>query len=139
LTLPATLQSDGEPASVQATTLTPGVLTALAVQPHIGRLFDADEERSGTPDVAVISDSLWHAQFGGNPNVLGKVVTINATAVAIVGVMPADFELPWPFTKGTQLWLPRHMAPGSETNASNGVVCLGRLLEGYLPGKPPPD
>ena len=66
----------------------------LGVPAILGRTFTAgDDMRGGGPDgaVAVISYGLWHRRFGGAPDVLGKVLTIQRVPYTIVGVTPPDF------------------------------------------------
>ncbi len=65
----------------------------LGVKPILGRVFSADEY-SDRQDafVAVISYRLWHAQFQGDPQVLGKTMLANRQKVTIVGVAPPEFH-----------------------------------------------
>src|SRR5579864_2781278 len=46
------------------------------VQPEMGRLFNADEEKANSGGAALISDSYWRSHFGANRNVLGHVLRI---------------------------------------------------------------
>ena len=40
---------------------------------------------------AVISYEYWHRRFGLDPQVVGRQVTVNNTALTIVGVAPPGF------------------------------------------------
>ncbi len=42
----------------------------------------------------MLSDAFWHRAFGGSPDVLGKIITVNMTPVTIIGVNPATFTGP---------------------------------------------
>ena len=44
----------------------------LGMQPCIGRMFTAEEDRPKGPRVAVIGEALWRERFGGRADVLGK-------------------------------------------------------------------
>jgi predicted permease len=65
----------------------------LGVKPILGRVFSPDEY-SDKQDafVAVISYRLWHAQFHGDPQVLGKTMLANRQKITVVGVAPPEFH-----------------------------------------------
>ena len=52
----------------------------------------ADDDRPNAPQVAVLSHGLWQRRFGGDPNVVGRVIQLDDTPVTIVGVMPRGFR-----------------------------------------------
>ncbi|MBI3490187.1 MAG: ABC transporter permease [Acidobacteria bacterium] len=65
----------------------------LGVGAAIGRVItpDDDRERHGSP-VAVLSYAYWRNRFGGDPQIVGKPITINNHALTIVGVSQAGFD-----------------------------------------------
>ena len=67
-----------------------------------GRLFVAGDEQAGHAPVAVLSDALWRRRFGGDPNVIGKPMTLDGNTYSIIGVAPAGFQYP----DKTEVWLP---------------------------------
>ena len=87
--------------------------TQMQVKPQLGRpLEPADDGVSGTAAVAVISDGFWHRDFGGAPNVLGKMVSVSTIPVTIVGVNPPGFTGPDGVeTTSPQIFLPLSMLP----------------------------
>ena len=65
----------------------------LGVKPVLGRVFSPDEYSDNADAlVTVISSRLWHAQFHGDPRVLGKTMIANRRKVTIVGVAPPEFH-----------------------------------------------
>lgn len=83
----------------------------VGVPPLLGRPLQTRDEDAPAPAAAVISYRMWQQHFGGDPQVLGRVLRIlegdvdaeaPPGAVEIVGVMPADFDFP----RGAMLWLP---------------------------------
>ena len=67
----------------------------MEVKPQLGRPIEpADDAALGSGPVAVISDSLWHREFGGARDVLGKIIRVNLATVTIVGVNPPRFRGP---------------------------------------------
>jgi putative ABC transport system permease protein len=64
----------------------------LGVRPELGRVFDASDDRRGCALAgAVISHRFWQREFGGDPSVVGKRLSLEDHAVEIVGVTPASF------------------------------------------------
>jgi len=91
--------------------VTPGVTVnlfpMLGVKPLLGRLFSADEGKTGGPRVAILSEALWRQSFGADPQILGRTVRLNAQPRTVIGVMPASLRFPesaGDVSKG--LWLP---------------------------------
>jgi macrolide transport system ATP-binding/permease protein len=71
--------------------VTGGFFSGLGVAPAAGRLIDRDDDRSGAPAVAVISNDYWHTRFGASPSVVGKHIQINGTSFTIAGVCAPEF------------------------------------------------
>jgi predicted permease len=63
----------------------------LGVRARIGRTFTPEDDKPGAPPVVVLSDGYWKRRFGGDPNVIGKVLTIAPTQVTVIGVTPPEF------------------------------------------------
>jgi putative ABC transport system permease protein len=69
------------------------LFAVLGVKPLLGRWFVAEEEKPGNR-AAVISHSVWHRQFGGDPNIVGRALTLSGKQFNVVGVAPAGFQFP---------------------------------------------
>lgn len=65
----------------------------LRVEPELGRGFLPEEEKAGT-HVVVLSHDLWQSHFGGNKNIVGKLITIDGDRFTVVGVAPPRFRFP---------------------------------------------
>src|SRR5690348_16619121 len=74
--------------------VTPGFFALLGSRPLIGRAFLPDEERIGGPRDGVISYQYFIEQFGGDPSVIGKTVSVDSVPTTIIGVMPHAFAYP---------------------------------------------
>ncbi|UCC72922.1 MAG: ABC transporter permease [Gemmatimonadota bacterium] len=101
----------------------------LGVQPARGRAFTAEEETEGRHHVAIISDGLWQRRFGGDPEVLGRVVLLDSEPHTIVGVMPPKF---WFLRPGTEIWVPFYIT-GEEHRNSHYIGVRARLRPGATP------
>jgi putative ABC transport system permease protein len=96
----------------------------LGIEPVIGRMFTAEEDRPQGPNVALISTSVWHERFGGRPDVLGRTIRLNSRPFTIIGVLPPSADFPG----GVRLWTPQQGDPNSVDNYS--LEGAGRLKPG---------
>ena len=69
-------------------------LTTFGIHPLLGRNFTPDENRPNAPKVALLAYGLWKSRFGGDPGVVGRTFSLDGQPTRIIGVLPADFELP---------------------------------------------
>ncbi|HEU5248212.1 MAG TPA: ABC transporter permease, partial [Candidatus Udaeobacter sp.] len=81
-----TLTGLGDAAQVFGGRLTSNYFDVLGVRPILGRNFLAAEEESA--DVALVTKNFWQKRLGGDPNVIGRSITLDGTAHTIVGVLP---------------------------------------------------
>jgi putative ABC transport system permease protein len=84
----------------------PNYFALLGVKPQLGAGFDPSDETPGFNEQVVISDGLWRGAFGGDPNILGRVVQLDSDSYRIVGVMPRGFQAPSKTTqeRRTEVW-----------------------------------
>ena len=87
------LTGQGIPERVEGARVSSSLFPLLGTQPLMGRVFTADEDEQGKPTTAVLSYGFWQRHFGGEPNVVGKTISLNGISVEIVGVMPPNFML----------------------------------------------
>ncbi len=87
-----TLTGLGDPVQVFGGRLTSNYFDVLGVRPIRGRNFLPEEEEGA--DVALITENFWQKRLGGDPNVIGRSITLDGTAHTIVGVLP-DMPTQW--------------------------------------------
>src|SRR6266536_2977792 len=83
---PFTLTGLGDPVQIFGGRLTSNYFDLLGVHPILGRNFLPEEEESA--DVALITKNFWQKRMGGDPNVIGRSITLDGTPHTIVGVLP---------------------------------------------------
>ena len=66
--------------------------SGLRLQPSLGRLLTAEDDRPGAAPVVVLSYDLWQERFGAHPEVIGQPLQLNQQSLTIVGVAPAGFN-----------------------------------------------
>jgi predicted permease len=115
------LTGAGDAIRVPTAMVTSSFFGTLKVAPAIGRAFSQEEEWIENGGVAVLGDSLWRSRFGADPNVLGKMITLNGLRRRVIGVMPARFAFP----NDVELWLP--LAVGADAGNSYFRPVIGRL------------
>lgn len=132
----ADITGPGENAEAQQIPIarvSPNFFAVLGVDPQRGRGFTDDEGRPGGPPVVMISDSLWRTRFGGNPNIVGLTVNLDAETHTIVGVLPAGVKFPFPGP--AEIWSPRYfelsiVPPQNIRNGAGYLTAIARLASG---------
>jgi predicted permease len=76
---------------------------ALGVLPAMGRGFVESDDRPGAGATVILSWGLWKRRFGGDPELVGKTVQLDAKPYTVVGIMPGWFAYP---DEMTQAWVP---------------------------------
>ena len=97
-----TLTAMGDPRQLQVRAVSHPFFDVLGSAPILGRTLTADDHYAGAPRVVVIGHGVWQSLYGGDPNVVGRSMTLDNDVHTIVGVMPRDFRYP----EGAQLWSP---------------------------------
>ncbi len=127
-----TLTGLGDPVQIGAFRVTANYFDVLGVQPIRGRNFLPNEEEGA--DVALVSENFWRRRLGGDPNVLGRSITLDGVAHTIVGVLP-NMPVPWVGPNGNEVWTTKpFVIPGfSHERMMRGTAFLrtvGRLKAG---------
>jgi len=112
----------------------------LGLRPTVGRLIGLeDEARLGESPVVVLSHSFWRSRFGGDEQVVGRVLNVNGRPLTIVGIAPETFsgtrlglrtQIFVPITMRWEL-MGRSLGPDSPSNRSfSWMFAFGRLPTG---------
>jgi putative ABC transport system permease protein len=103
----------------------------LGVQPVRGRLFTTEEDRASksTDTLVLISYQLWQSWFGGNDDVIGRKVLVNAVPRTIIGVLPPNFYF---LNRKIDLWEPVGLNPAEDYRKTQGrwMTCIARMRPG---------
>ncbi|HYA61590.1 MAG TPA: ABC transporter permease, partial [Candidatus Sulfotelmatobacter sp.] len=123
------LTGQGEAVRLVGSEVSADLFSVLGVGTELGRTFSAGEDQPGRDRLVVLSDALWKGKFGGDPNILGRVITLEGVDRQVVGVMPRDFGFPSP---RVQFWMPLHLDPGISFDFWNTgfMPVVGRLRPG---------
>jgi putative ABC transport system permease protein len=98
--------------------VTANYFDVLGVRPIRGRNFLPEEEEGA--DVAMITENFWQKRMGGDPNVIGRSITLSGIAHTIVGVLP---NLPFSW-----------VGPNSEVWTTKPYIVQGLTYEQVMRG-----
>jgi len=127
----ATVTGLGDPFQVPVFKATANYFDVLGLRATRGRTFLPEEEEGA--DVAVITERFWKARLGGDPNVIGRSITLDGVPHTIVGLIPT-LPVSWTGPNG-DIWTtkPFVIAGFSHERMMRGTAFLravGRLKPG---------
>ncbi|MGN6705739.1 MAG: ADOP family duplicated permease [Rhodanobacter sp.] len=105
--------------------MTASMMPLLGIKPLLGRALLPADEAVGTPNVALLGETLWRNGFNADPHIIGRAIQVNSGWVTVVGVVPAH-ATSMPVTDN-QVWLPLKLQSGQHRDLW-GVL---RLAPGY--------
>ncbi len=119
------LTGDGEPERIHGWRVSTRFFYLMGVQPVRGCVFGDDPEANER--VAVVSQGFWQRRFGGQSDILEKRLTLDGESYAVIGVMPAGFNLPG---DTTEVWIPLTKALMNRPRGEQFLFTLARLKRG---------
>src|SRR5213595_2729404 len=87
-----TLTGLGDPVQVFGGRLTSNYFDVLGVRPIRGRNFLPGEEEGA--DVALVTENFWQKRLGGDPNVIGRSITLDGNVQQVVRI-PPNMPVTW--------------------------------------------
>jgi predicted permease len=126
------LTGQGEPERLRGLMVSAVMFNALGVKPILGRTFTSEEDRRGAAPVVVLTSSLWKTRFGGDPNVIGRGMTLTDKLYTIIGVVPDDDVV----FKRVSVMVPIGQWAEPifwDRSAGMGMRVVGRLKQGVSP------
>jgi predicted permease len=135
--VPMLVQTTAEPRVRSLRFTSPEFLDVLGVRPALGRYISAEEDQSGAPLVAVLSERFWRSEFNADRNVIGRTIQVRDQPTRIVGVAPPNFR-GLQIGRAPDLFMPLHSIDRviptnglfSEKPPVSWVDLVGRLPDG---------
>ena len=104
-----------------------GFFQVYQVKPLLGRTILPEENVVRGNRVVVLSHRLWQRRFGGDPNIVGKTLTLSGRSTTVIGVMPPEFKEP----AFAEAWTPLLMDSGEmKPRESRYFTVAARLKPG---------
>ncbi len=122
--------TDEHPVRLACVAVASTFLPTFGIQPVLGRNFTAEEDRPNAPKVALLAYGLWEDRFGGDRNVVGRMISLDGQQTQVLGVLPRDFE--FPTLARTAILLPQTLDESVVQRGAMGPVVrvFGRIKPG---------
>ena len=123
-----------EPETIRSANVTRGFFELLGVKAARGRTFLPEEYEPGRNNVVVLTHGLWQRKFGGDPGVVGQVISLDDQPYTIVGILPPEFFLR--FSRSDRTRRPEMYAPQVvvgedwESRVATYLEVIGKLKPG---------
>ena len=99
----------------------------LGVEPALGRWFTEADDPATAARKLVLSHRLWQQRFGGDADVIGRLVRVDGDEATVTGVMPDGFEI---LEGEAQFWTPSRWSQATMTSPSRMLAVSARLKPG---------
>jgi hypothetical protein len=120
------LTGTGNARVVRATFVSAGFFEIVRARPALGRGFRREEDTPAGKYVVVLSHGFWSSQFGGDRNVIGRILKLNDESYTIVGVMPATAAVAsWTAMAG-DVWIPLALTDKQRGDRQPASRCTDR-------------
>ncbi|HMI54199.1 MAG TPA: ABC transporter permease [Candidatus Saccharimonadales bacterium] len=87
------LATGGEVRKAKGIRVSGDFFRVLGVEPILGRLLGPEDDQPGcSMSGANISYAFWQRNFGGDPSVVGKKLTLDGNSFQVIGVTPPGFN-----------------------------------------------
>src|SRR5258708_35237068 len=111
----ASLTGHQAPEQALGGAVTANFFDVLQVQPFLGRPWTREEDAAKSKSV-VISYTLWHRRFAGDPKIIGRSILMNGQGTIVLGVMPRDFFVP---IRDMEYSSPDHFSPQARAHRAS--------------------
>ncbi|HEX3420790.1 MAG TPA: ABC transporter permease [Candidatus Udaeobacter sp.] len=127
-----TLTGLGDAVQLFGGRVTSNYFDVLGLRPIRGRNFLPNEEQGA--DVALVTENFWQKRMGGDPNVIGRSITLDGVAHTIVGVLP---NLPFAWVgPNAEVWTTKpYVIPGFTYERMMRGTTFLRVLGRLKPGR----
>jgi len=113
------------PEQIHGIHVTEGYFRLFGAPVMLGRTFTPQEDLPNGGKVVVLSYGTWQRRFGGNPNAIGKALSLGNEQYTVIGVLGRDFVS----DPEADIWLPFQFEPAS-TNQGHFFQAAGMLKPG---------
>src|SRR6266851_2020301 len=122
------LTGKDEPERLAGRAVSAELSDVLGIKPALGRSFSPEEDRQGADPVCMISNGLWQRQFGSDPALVGKQITLSGASYTVIGVLPASYAFGTP----TDVFVPIGLRADEmkQRGSHPGIYAVARLKSG---------
>jgi putative ABC transport system permease protein len=124
------LTVDGQPEQLRALMVTPSFFSTLGRYPLLGRPFTERNAMPNADKFVILTNGIWMSRFGGDRSIVGQAIRLNAERYEVLGVLPADFEMP---SRDVALLVPFSFTPQQMSDQERGNE-FSRMIARIRPG-----
>jgi predicted permease len=117
---------EDEPERFDGAFVTHNFFSALGVEPQIGRVFRDEDDDLGAAATVVLSHDIWMERFDRDPDVAGRVVSVNGEPAEVIGVMPEGFRFP----TTQRIWVPLRIDQAARRGSGVDLFVFGPTRDG---------
>jgi predicted permease len=118
----------GPAVSVPSAYVSSSYFRLFGVAPALGRLLEPRDDEPGAAPVLAMSYRTWVEQFGADPSIVGRALTVNGIAVTVAGVASPEFFGETVRANPAGVWLPL----GQEPLLRGATSLIGRPAQDWL-------
>jgi putative ABC transport system permease protein len=122
-----TLTGSDNPEELNVYRVSAAYFKVLGVDAMLGRTFVKSESDPGNDLEGVLSHRTWLTRFGGDPNIIGRKITLDAQKYTIIGVLPENSAVD---RNWAVMWLPLAFSPANTTRNYHWLSAVARLGPG---------
>jgi putative ABC transport system permease protein len=127
------LTGQGEKERLKSLKVTANVFSALGLSPQLGRAFTPEDDRPEAAPVVLLGHALWQRRFGGDPAIIGQILTLGSQSRTVIGIMPPGSRSLL-LLEQADVWLPLAIDVKEERrNRDRALNVIGRLKPGFTP------
>ncbi len=123
-----TLSGRGVPEQLSVARISANLFPMLGIEAVKGRGFRPEEELRSAERVCMISEGLWIRQFGSDPGIVGKKVTLSENPYTVVGVVRSTFNFP----VNPEVFQPLRLDANVAPRGLHFISVVARLRAGLL-------
>jgi hypothetical protein len=123
----ASITGVSQPEQVDTALITDGILQTFNVPPAAGQWLSAADQDPRANGRVMLSYGYWQRRFGGDPHVVGRVISVDSQPRQIAGVMPRGFKI---LNYDFDLLMPVAFDPVKQMLGGFGYRGIARLRQG---------
>ncbi len=123
----ANLTGEGAPEQIQTTRASANFFRLCGAEIVRGRTYSAEEDLPNAPKTAVLAYGFWRRRFGGDPQVIGRRITLSGESYEIIGVVGPNLKIE--IDQPPDVYVPFQLDPERDDNGHYFAV-IGRLKPG---------
>ena len=120
------LTNAGPPEQLLALSVTANLFPLMGIRSALGRTFVDEENQPGHEREVLLSDAVWRRNFGGDPAILNRNITLDGARYQVVGVLPANLRFTVGDVRLPDVWIPLPLTPDPNRD-SDRLELIGRL------------